>query len=159
MKPKSKYSFEGSVATVIFIILLAVVLLQIVGRTDFVVGPVWTEELARWLWVWMAFLAIGEVERNDAQLNMGFLTELLKRKIRVALFTVIDLVYLAVMCNLSWIGYKTVLRTMRNESVTLPVPDAALYASAFVASFLIIFRIVQRLNGRRKELLSKEPQS
>lgn len=156
MKTKPRYSFEGCVASVIFIVLLLVVLLQILGRTNIVTGPVWTEELARWLWVWMAFLAIAEVERNDAQLNMGFLTELFARRVRIALFTIVDLAYLAVMCNLSWIGYKTVLRTMRNESVTLPTSDAALYASAFIATFFIIFRVLQRLNQRKSDFLAKE---
>ncbi|GLQ17320.1 TRAP transporter small permease [Maritalea porphyrae] len=155
MKLNSRYSFEGIIASLIFIVLLLVVLLQILGRTNIVAGPVWTEELARWLWVWMAFLAIAEVERNDAQLNMGFITELFAKRVRIALFTLIDLVYLAVLCNLSWIGYKTVLRTLRNESVTLPTSDAALYASAFVASFFIIFRVLQRLNKRKNELLAE----
>lgn len=159
MKPQPKYSLEGIVATIIFIVLLGVVLLQIAGRTSFFGGPVWTEELARWLWVWMAFIAIGEVERTDTQLNMGFLTELLAKKARAVLFTLIDLIYLAVTANLVWIGYKTVLRTMRNEAVTLPVPDAALYASAFVASILICFRIVQRLLRRKNEILNKEQQA
>ncbi len=153
MKLNSRYSFEGIIASVIFIMLWLVVLLQILGRTNIVAGPVWTEELARWLWVWMAFLAIAVVERKDAQLNMGFITELFAKRVRIALFTLIDLVYLAVLCNLSWIGYKTVLRTLRNESVTLPTSDAALYASAFVASFFIIFRVLQRLNKRKNELL------
>jgi TRAP-type C4-dicarboxylate transport system permease small subunit len=158
MKPQSKYSLEGIVATIIFIILLGVVLLQIVGRTSFFGGPVWTEELARWLWVWMAFIAIGEVERTNTQLNMGFLTELLATKARAFLFTLIDLVYLAVTVNLVWIGYKTVIRTLRNSAVTLPVPDALLYASAFVASILICFRISQRLLSRKNEIFNKEPQ-
>jgi TRAP-type transport system small permease protein len=93
----------------------------------------------------MAFLGIAEVERQDAQLRMGFLAEALPRVIRRALFTLIDLAYLAIMGNLCWIGYKTILRTWHNESVTLPTTDALLYASAFVASILILHRIARRL--------------
>jgi TRAP-type C4-dicarboxylate transport system permease small subunit len=89
---------------------------------------------------------------------MGFLTELLATKARAFLFTLIDLVYLAVTVNLVWIGYKTVIRTLRNSAVTLPVPDALLYASAFVASILICFRISQRLLSRKNEIFNKEPQ-
>lgn len=145
MQGSRKSSPEGIAASIIFIALFVVVLLQIFGRTPLFVGPVWTEELARWLWVWMAFIAIGEVERRDEQLRMGFLADALPGKFRWILYSLIDGAYLLIMMHLSVIGYRTVLRTWNNESVTLPVSDAALYASAFLASFFIIYRIGQRI--------------
>ena len=72
-----RYAFEGILAAVFLVALFLVVLLQILGRTGIVPGPIWTEELARWLWVWMALIGIGAVERNRAHLRMGFLIELL----------------------------------------------------------------------------------
>ncbi|WP_026480697.1 TRAP transporter small permease [Ahrensia sp. 13_GOM-1096m] len=157
MLPERKYSFEGVVASLLFIALLIVVMIQIFGRTPLFAGPVWTEELARWLWVWMAFIAIAEVERTDRQLRMGFLSEMLPAKYQRGLFTLIDIAYLGIMIHLSWIGYKTVLRTWNNEAVTLPTSDAALYASAFVASFLIINRILRRIFGRTDLNKNVEP--
>lgn len=143
-----KYSPEGIAASVLFLILIVVVLIQVFGRLDIFTGPVWTEELARWLWVWMAFLGIGEVERTDSQLRMGFLADRLRHARRRILNTVVDGVYLAIMGHLCWIGYKTVLRTWNNEAVTLPVSDAVLYAAFFVASFFILLRIVARIRSR-----------
>ncbi|SMX48889.1 TRAP transporter small permease [Maliponia aquimaris] len=148
MSAPRKYSVEGSVASVIFIVLFIVVLVQIFGRSPLYRGPVWTEELARWLWVWMAFIGIAEVERIDGQLRMGFLADALKAKARRVLFTLIDIVYLGIMGHLCWIGWTTVRRTWNNESVTLPTTDALLYASAFVASFLILHRIIRRILSR-----------
>lgn len=143
-----RYSLEGIVASLLFIILFGVLLIQIFGRTPLFVGPVWTEELARWIWVWMAFIAIGEVERQDAQLRMGFIAEALPAGAKRILYTLIDVVYLGIMVHLCVIGYRSIIRTWSNESVTLPVSDAALYASAFVASVLIVLRIVRRLAVR-----------
>ncbi|MCF4097278.1 TRAP transporter small permease [Maritalea mediterranea] len=145
MNLERKYSLEGTIATLLFVALILVILLQILGRTNLVTGPVWTEEVARWLWVWMAFFAIPEVERQNAQLKMGFLAEMLAAKVQAALYLLIDLIYFGIMVHLSFIGYKTILRTWRNESVTLPTSDALLYASAFVASFFVLFRIAQRI--------------
>lgn len=143
-----RYSLEGIVASLLFIILFGVLLIQIFGRTPLFVGPVWTEELARWIWVWMAFIAIGEVERQDSQLRMGFIAEALPAGAKRILYTLIDVVYLGIMVHLCVIGYRSIIRTWSNESVTLPVSDAALYASAFVASVLIVLRIVRRLAMR-----------
>ncbi len=152
-----KYSIEGIVASVFFIVLIGVVLVQVFGRTPLFRGPVWTEEAARWLWVWMAFIGIAEVERQDGQLKMAFLAELLPEGARRALYTAIDLVFLGIMCHLAWISYKTVLRTWDNVTVTLPTTDALLYASGLVASILIIHRIVRRLIGRRDVTVTREP--
>ncbi|WP_281824490.1 TRAP transporter small permease [Jannaschia rubra] len=157
MDGKRRYSPEGIVASVLFIVLIGMVLVQVFGRTPLFRGPVWTEEAARWLWVWMAFIAIAEVERQDGQLRMAFLADMLPQGARRVLYTVIDLVYLGIMGHLCWIGWKTVRRTWNNVSVTLPTTDALLYASAFVASFLIVYRIVRRLFGRRDLSTQKEP--
>ncbi|WP_294225502.1 TRAP transporter small permease [uncultured Shimia sp.] len=142
---KRKYGFEASVSSVLFIVLFFVMVLQIVGRTDLVVGPIWTEELARWLWVWMALIGIGTVERDEAHLRMGFLMEALPPKVQKIWAILIDCVYIALASHLVWIGYKTILRTWNNETVTLPTTDAVLYASAFVALVLIVHRIFRRL--------------
>ena len=144
-----RYAFEGILAVVLFVGLFLVVLLQILGRTGLVPGPVWTEELARWLWVWMALIGIGAVERNRAHLRMGFLIELLPRRGQRIVALLTDLLYLTIACHLVWIAWGSVLRTSRNESVTLPTNDAVLYASAFVGMVLIVHRIVRRfLSGR-----------
>ena len=140
-----KYSFEACIAAVLFIALFFVVLLQIFGRTSLITGPIWTEELARWLWVWMALIGIGAVERQGAHLRMGFLMEILPRRIQRGFALVTDVVYLAIAGHLVWIAYKTIIRTANNESVSLPTTDAVLYASVFFALILIVHRIVRRL--------------
>ena len=143
-----RYSPEGTLASILFIVLFCVILIQVVGRTPLLTGPVWTEEAARWLWVWMAFVGIAEAERTDSQLRMGFLADMLPGGLRRVLFTLIDLAYLGIVGHLVWIGFKTVRRTWGNISVTMPTTDAVLYASALVAFVLVFHRILRRLAGR-----------
>lgn len=140
-----KYGFEASIASVLFIVLFFVMVLQILGRTPVVAGPVWTEELARWIWVWMALIGIGTVERDNAHLRMGFLIEYLPKGVQKIWAIIVDLVYIAIASHLVWIAYKSILRTWNNETVTLPTTDALLYASAFIAMILIVHRIARRL--------------
>lgn len=147
MKPLARYSPEGIAASILFVVLIVVLIIQILGRTPLFTGPVWTEEAARWLWVWMAMIAIPEVERTDSQLRMGFLVERLQTRARLAVLTIIDLVYLGVVLHLIWIGWKTIQRTWSNEAVTLPATDAVLYASGFVAMILIANRVIRRILG------------
>ncbi len=158
MPERSKYSVEGIVATILFLVLIGIVAVQVVGRTPLFRGPVWTEEAARWIWVWMAFIGIGEVERQDKHLRMGFLAEMLPAVVRKVVFTIVDLVYLGVVAQLTWIGWQTVTRTWNNASVTLPLSNGVLYLSALLAFVLVLHRIVRRLiAGRSGDLGSSEP--
>lgn len=157
MKPNRKYSPEGILAAILFLALIGIVAVQILGRTPLLRGPVWTEEAARWVWVWMAFIGIAEVERQNRHLRMGFLGASLPHALRKVVFTVVDLAYLGVMIQLCWIGWKTVLRTLNASSVTLPLPTAALYASAFLAAALVSHRIIRRiLAGRSGDIEGTE---
>lgn len=142
-----KYVAEAVVGSVIFIVLFFIILWQVFGRTPILTGPVWTEELARWLWVWMALIGIGAVEKRDAHLRMGFLTALLPQTVQRGLSLLTDLAYLGLAGHLIWIAWKSVERTWNYESVSLPTTDAVLYASAFVAMILIVHRILRRLFG------------
>lgn len=159
MRSSRKYSLEGSLAAILFLMLIGVVVVQILGRTSVLRGPVWTEEAARWVWVWMAFIGIAEVERQNRHLRMGFLGARLPRRVRTLVFTCVDLAYLGVMLQLCWIGWKTVARTLSASAVTLPLPTAALYGSAFLASGLVIHRILRRLlSGRSGDIERTEAQ-
>ncbi len=140
-----KYGFEATIASILFIVLFGVILLQIVGRTPLVKGPIWTEELARWIWVWMALIGIGTVERDRAHLRMGFLVEMLPLAVQRVAGIVTDVIYLGLAGHLIWIAWKAVGRTWNNTSVTLPMTDGVLYASALVAMVLIFHRILRRL--------------
>ncbi|MFN3145452.1 MAG: TRAP transporter small permease [Paracoccaceae bacterium] len=158
MPERSKYSVEGIVATILFLALIGIVAVQVLGRTPLFRGPVWTEEAARWFWVWMAFIGIGEVERQDKHLRMGFLAEMLPGVVRKVTFTIVDLVYLGVVAQLAWIGWQTVGRTWNNASVTLPLSNGVLYLSALLAFVLVLHRIVRRLlAGRSGDLGSSGP--
>lgn len=158
MPERSKYSVEGIVATILFLALIGIVAVQVLGRTPLFRGPVWTEEAARWVWVWMAFIGIGEVERQDKHLRMGFLAEMLPGVVRKVTFTIVDLVYLGVVAQLAWIGWQTVGRTWNNASVTLPLSNGVLYLSALLAFVLVLHRIVRRLlAGRSGDLGSSGP--
>jgi TRAP-type C4-dicarboxylate transport system permease small subunit len=140
-----KYAPEAVAASVVFIVLFFIILWQVFGRTPLMTGPVWTEELARWLWVWMALIGIGAVERNASHLRMSFLTGLLPRVVQRGLQILTDLIYIGLASHLIWIAWKSVKRTWNYEAVSLPATDAVLYASAFVAMILIVLRVAQRL--------------
>jgi TRAP-type C4-dicarboxylate transport system permease small subunit len=135
----------GHLAAGLLCLLMAIILLQILGRFGIFPGQVWTEELTRWLWVWMALLGVAAAEKRQEHLRMEFLTQLLPARLRRWCFRVQDGVALVLAAYLCWQGVKGVLRTLDNESVTLPVPDAVLYLSLPVGMALWFLVLARRL--------------
>jgi TRAP-type transport system small permease protein len=145
------YGPEGIIASLLFIGVVATMLLQILGRIGVFDPPIWTEELSRWLWVWMVCLGMAEVERRNEHLAVDFLVTRLPALPRKAVRVATDLVYLAVMIGLIWIGTIGVIRAWPSQSVTMPTTDAVLYAAYPVAAVFIALRILQRLIGRVRQ--------
>lgn len=142
---KKAYGIEATISSILFVLLFGVIVFQILGRTSFVTGAVWTEEAGRWIWVWMALIGIGTVERDRAHLRMGFVMELMPARVQHFIGIATDILYLGIACHLVWIGWRTVLRTWDNASVTLVFTDGVLYASCFVAMVIVVYRVLQRL--------------
>jgi TRAP-type C4-dicarboxylate transport system permease small subunit len=145
------YGPEGIVAALLFIGVVTTMLLQIIGRIGVFDPPIWTEELSRWLWVWMVCFGMAEVERRNEHLAVDFLVTRLPALPRKAVLLVTDLVYLAVMGGLIWIGTIGVIRALPSQSVTMPTSDAVLYASFPVAAVFIALRILLRLIERIRQ--------
>lgn len=149
MKP-SRYSPEGVLSTLLLMTLSLVIFLQIAGRMGIFAGQVWTEELIRWLWVWMACLGFSEAERHQQHLRMDMVPALWRETVRRRVYRLIDGLTLVLALYMVWLGGKGVIRTWHDESVTLGVSDAVLYAALPVGALLWAMRLFLRLAHKRQ---------
>ncbi len=150
--PVPSRSPEGWAAASLLLGVFLVILLQIISRYLPLPVPIWTEELSRWLWVWLVFVGIAEVERSDAHLKMDLVGGALPPRLRTAIGLVIDVVSLIVFAELLRIGYNGAVRAASAASVTLPVPMVFFYAAYPVGAVFIILRVVQRMIRRIRSL-------
>ena len=148
--PPKRYSPEGVLSTLLLIALSLIIFLQIAGRLGVFPGQVWTEELIRWLWVWMACLGFSEAERYQHHLRMDMVPTLWSAALRRAVYRLIDAMTGVLALYMAWLGCKGVLRTWNDESVTLGVSDAVLYAALPVGALLWAMRLFLRLAGKRQ---------
>lgn len=146
----SRYSPEGVLSTLLLIVLSLVIFLQIAGRMGFFPGLVWTEELTRWLWVWMACMGFSEAERYQQHIRMDMVPALWSEALRRRVYRLIDVMTFALAVYMVWLGSKGVIRTWNDESVTLGVTDAVLYAALPVGALLWAMRLFLRLVGKRQ---------
>lgn len=67
-------NFLDNTALVLFILLLPVAALQVIARYVLVTPLPWTEELSRFLLVWVAFLGAASVTRRKLHITVEFLS-------------------------------------------------------------------------------------
>lgn len=144
-----KQNIEGRISAALLCGLCLIIFLQILGRFGLFPGQVWTEELTRWMWVWMALIGCAAAETHRQHLRMEILTSFLPRNVQAVMSRLQDLLATLVALYLCWQGYKGVLRTWSNESVTLPVSDAVLYAALPLAMAWWAYRLICRLWNSR----------
>lgn len=144
----SRYSTEGIVSAILLALMMLLILFQIASRLGFMPGQVWTEELIRWVWVWLAMLAVSEAERTHQHLRMEMLPALWSAAARRVVYTVIDAATGVLAVYMAWLGIKGVMRTWNDESVTLFMTDAVLYAALPVGAALWALRLFLRVAGR-----------
>lgn len=146
--PGGGYSPEGIASASLLAVLMVLMLFQIASRLGVMPGQVWTEELLRWIWVWLALLGVSEAERTHQHLRMEMLPARWSRPVRRWFFRLVDAGTGVLALYMAWLGFKGVLRTWNDESVTLFMTDAVLYAALPVGALLWALRLFLRLAGR-----------
>ena len=145
-----RYSAEGIASAALLAVMMVMILFQISSRLGFLPGQVWTEELIRWIWVWLALLGVSEAERTGQHLRMEMLPALWSAAVRRAVYTLIDAMTGVLALYMAWLGVKGVMRTWNDESVTLIMSDAVLYAALPVGALLWAVRLFLRVAGRHQ---------
>lgn len=108
-------------ATVLLVALVAVVLIQVVARPLPIPSPPWTEEVARFLMVYVVAFGCAAATRNRELVNVDILVNLLPARPRAVLHMVIDLVMLVCTVLLFINAVEYVEHTAMREATTVPI--------------------------------------
>lgn len=143
---------ELFVATILLIAVLLIVFGQVVGRFVFGVSVFWTDELARYCYVWMAFVGGVAVTASRTDIKVNALDAYLSpRALRyVEAFATLVVV---VSCIALVIGsFEWLMRTARPKSAALRMPMIYLYGVVWLSVALMalhsILHVVNLLLGR-----------
>jgi TRAP-type transport system small permease protein len=143
----------NSSAVVLMLTLLGVVVMGIAFR---LAGDplVWTDELARYLLVWLSFVGWIVAARRRSHIRITILIDRLpiwgRRSIEVAIQASV-LVFCAV---LFWQGMSLVERNLDVEAVSMPIPSALLYVPILFAGLAVA---LQALGGMAEAVRGVPP--
>lgn len=134
-------------AALLFIGMVGLVLAQVVAR-KFFEPLVWSEELARYVFIWVAFLGWVIASERGSHVAVNLWTDRAAPAVARALRLLADAGTLVLMGLLLWQGIRLVNNNLDIEAVAVPVTMAVVYGAVPLAALAILLLTLARLPAR-----------
>lgn len=139
-------NLELAFSSLLLVLMVLCVMLQVIGRYVMKVPNPWTEEAARYLFVWMVFASIGICARRGKHIRITIMHSILPRRITPFIDIFSDLCFGVI----GWVflkeGCALVLAMQNSGQVASSMewfPIWALYAIVPVGFAMLLFRLAQ----------------
>ncbi len=118
----------------------------------------WTEELSRYLFIWMIYMSISYGIKKNAHICVEVLVDIMPRKIRPIILLIGDIITLVYCALISFFGYKisAFIYTSGQVSPAMGIPMGIVYISVPIGFSLAVIRIMQRIIGDIQGFSKKE---
>lgn len=137
--------FEEYILIAILGLMSIIICYQVFMRYVMQASLSWSEELARYLFIWMAYIAISYGVKMKQHVCVEAFTLIFPEKHRYIFDIIGDLVFASfgvLMLYYSW-GVLTGQMAMGQTSPGIQAPMFIIYAAPFVGFILVIIRLVQ----------------
>lgn len=139
-------SAEKWICIVLFFVTLVLLTIQVVSRYVFNSSPSWTEELARYCFVWLIFLGASYAASQAAHITIDTAINIYPKKIRKYMALLGLLIWTVVNIFIVYYSAKFTLKlyTSNRISISLFINVAYVYAAIPVGYAFTTIRILQK---------------
>ena len=138
-----------------FNLFIAACVLQVFTRFVLNNSLSWTEELARYAFIWSNLLGAAICTQKSSHATVTAITDALPKKVQTVLKIAVNLIIILVAYVLVRYGWKVVMSTRMQLSPALRISMSYVYASAPVCGVLVIFYSAVHLAESLAELAGK----
>jgi TRAP-type C4-dicarboxylate transport system permease small subunit len=132
---------EDWIAFILFWSLAIIVFLQFFTRYILNDSLAWTEEIARYGLMWLAFIGGAVVTRKKTHIAVELLGNLMKPgRLRTALFALVDIVTLTFMGLLAYFSISITERMQAQTMTVFDLPMSLVYGGVAFGCFLMVIR-------------------
>lgn len=141
----STYRIEDYVSFIIFWILGVIVFAQFFSRYVLNDSIAWTEEIARYLLIAVAFAGAPIAVRKNTHIQVEFFYRFINKTTARILSTFVDIIRVVFFSYAAYISFK-ILDVMKSQYMTsLNIPMSVIYWIVFAGFVMMIFRSLQVL--------------
>ena len=135
---------EGA-AVLRLVAIVVIVFLQVIFRYVLRISVPFTEELARYLGVWLVFTGGAALVASDGHIRLTFVVDLARGAARAGLIALSGLLVLLFNVILLAGGLQMIPLNWRQSATTLPVPVSVLYIAVALCAACSLLFVLQRL--------------
>lgn len=144
----------------LFVVMVASIAYQIVLRYVFSKANAWSEELARYAFIWLVMLAASLGARRGRHMCIDFIVDKLPAPLKTFITLGTRLLAIFFFLVLGWKGGELLSFTMNQNSTGLEISMAFVYLAIPIGAFFMILFSVEdillRLAGAPLSVTSKE---
>ena len=137
--------------------IFVIMILQIAFRYVLNAPLVWTEEAARYLYIWACYLGAAVALRRGNHIAITLVLERLPRRLGGAVALGSQALALVFLGALIVLGVQLMARTHTIEAITLPIPWSVIYAAAPVGAALMLLQTLETIGQAVRDLRGVRP--
>jgi TRAP-type C4-dicarboxylate transport system permease small subunit len=140
-------SFEEYLLLPSLMFSVGLIFVQVVMRYVFHNSLSWSEELARYIFVWQLWLGVSYAAKNQSHIRITVIEKFLSAQLRKVLETLVIVIWFGFGCFVIVQGYKIAMQigAYGQTSSALGLPMVYAYMSVPVGAALMNVRLIQNL--------------
>ncbi|OLO26395.1 TRAP transporter small permease protein [Alkalihalophilus pseudofirmus] len=147
----------------VFLVLFSIIMVTVIAMQVFmryIMGSslAWSEELARYCFIWLVYLGISYGVKKQRHIKVDVMLLLLKDRAKIVLNILANLLFLGFAIFVMFYGYDIAqkLLTWGQKSPALQIPMGLVYLATPIGMGLTAIRLVQQLIKQVKMLIGIE---
>lgn len=141
------HRLEGTLIVIMMGYFVFATISQVLARFVFQVSAPWTEESARYVFIWMTFIGASYAAQKSSHIRIDILETSIGGQVGKSIKLLSMILFLCFVLTLSKVGIDICLGLLENPqtSSVLRIPMVYVYAALPVGMLLTSFRLLQNL--------------
>ena len=131
---------EEALLVTLFLAAFCVLIAQVLSRYLLPYPLAWTEELARFLFLWIVFLGAAYLFRGNNHIAITFFIDMFPRRVRLAAYVAMQLCILLFVVTVAWLGFDLAWKVRKLPTIAMGISSAWEYAAVPAACALMAVR-------------------
>lgn len=149
---------EDICLVVMFFTMVAVIFLQIIMRYVFNDSLTWSEELGKFIFVWISWLGISIGQRRDEHIKITMLTDKFPAPIQKIVAIIADVILILILAVTMYYGFLLVQTQQRVPYAGIKISTSWGYLSLVLGCAFMTLRLIGDIVGHVRTLIHGIPE-
>lgn len=153
---KLDMNFERWLCLIFYSMIVATIVSEIIRRFAFSYSSSWGEEVARYSFIYLAWLGAALAVKNRSHIRIDVILNMLPNRGKTIMYILSDFFTLILACVALWVSIDPVLTSIKYESVThgLRIGQYWFFAAVPFGFSVIVLRLIQSMKRDISDLIA-----